>query len=70
MAVEIAMAAMGIPPGTSRSPAGFFGTLAERYRVGFFASRESRVWGMNASSIDELEETIFKEYSIIDDSMV
>ena len=31
MAVEIAM---GIPPSTSRSPAGFFGPLVERYGVG------------------------------------
>ena len=30
--------------------------------LGFFASLKSRVWGMNASSIDELVETIFQQY--------
>ena len=30
--------------------------------LGFFASLKSRVWGMNASSIDELVETIFDQY--------
>ena len=29
--------------------------------LGFFASLKSRAWGMNASSIDELE-TIFQQY--------
>ncbi|CAM9787782.1 unnamed protein product, partial [Sphacelaria rigidula] len=33
---------------------------------GFFASLKSRVWGMNASSIDELVETIFKQYEEYD----
>ena len=59
MAVEIALV---IPPGKTRVPKGILGPLAERYRVGpdlnvnnlgFFASLKSRVWGMNASSIDE-----------------
>ena len=58
-AVEIALA---IPPGKTRAPKGILGPLAERYVVGpdlnvndlgFFASLKSRVWGMNASSIDE-----------------
>ncbi|CAN0047978.1 unnamed protein product, partial [Sphacelaria rigidula] len=34
--------------------------------LGFFASLKSRVWGMNASSIDELVETIFKQYDEYD----
>ena len=74
MAVEIALV---IPPGKTRVPKGILGPLAERYRVGpdlnvnnlgFFASLKSRVWGMNASSIDELMETIFQQYEEYDDS--
>ena len=34
--------------------------------LGFFASLKSRVWGMNASSIDELVETIFQQYEEYD----
>ena len=34
--------------------------------LGFFASLTSRVWGMNASSIDELVETIFDQYEKYD----
>ena len=34
--------------------------------LGFFASLKSRVWGMNASSIDELVETIFQQYAEYD----
>ncbi|CAM9788620.1 unnamed protein product, partial [Sphacelaria rigidula] len=34
--------------------------------LGFFTSLKSRVWGMNASSIDELVETIFKQYEEYD----
>ena len=34
--------------------------------LGFFTSRESRVWGMNAGSIDELVETIFQQYEEYD----
>ncbi|CAM9154592.1 unnamed protein product, partial [Sphacelaria rigidula] len=30
--------------------------------LGFFASLKSRMWRMNASSIDELVKTIFMEY--------
>ena len=72
MAVEIALA---IPPGKTRVPKGILGPLAERYGVGpdlnvndlgFFASLKSRVWGMNASSIDELGETIFQQYEEYD----
>jgi len=72
MAVEIALA---IPPGKTRVPKGILGPLAERYGVGpdlnvndlgFFASLKSRVWGMNASSIDELVETIFQQYEEYD----
>ena len=72
MAVEIALA---IPPGKTRVPKGILGPLAERYGVGpdlnvndlgFFASLKSRVWGMNASSIDELVDTIFQQYEEYD----
>ena len=72
MAVEIALA---IPPGKTRVPKGILGPLAEQYGVGpdlnvndlgFFASLKSRVWGMNASSIDELVETIFQQYEEYD----
>ena len=31
--------------------------------LGFFTSLKSRVWGMNAGSIDELVETIFEQYA-------
>ena len=71
MAVEIALA---IPPGKTRVPKGILGPLAERYGVGpnlnvndlgFFPSLKSRVRGMNASSIDELE-TIFQQYEEYD----
>ena len=74
MAVEIVLA---IPPGETRVPKGILGPLAERYGVGpdlnvnnlgFFASLKSRVWGMNASSIDELMETIFQQYEEYNDS--
>ena len=67
VAVEMALA---VPPGKTRVPQGILGPLAERYVVGpdlnvndlgFFASLKSRVWGMNASSIDELV-TIFQQY--------
>ena len=34
--------------------------------LGFFASLTSRVWEMNASSIDELVETIFEQYEEYD----
>ena len=34
--------------------------------LGFFASLKSRVWRMNASSIDELGETIFQQYEEYD----
>ena len=34
--------------------------------LGFFASLKSRVWGMNASSIDELVQTIFQQYEEYD----
>ena len=34
--------------------------------LGFFASLKSRVWGMKASSIDELVETIFDQYEKYD----
>ena len=34
--------------------------------MGFFASLKSGVWGMNASSIDELVETIFQQYEEYD----
>ncbi|CAM9592210.1 unnamed protein product, partial [Sphacelaria rigidula] len=34
--------------------------------LGFFTSLKSRVWGMNASSTDELMETIFKHYEEYD----
>ena len=34
--------------------------------LGSFASLKSRVWGMNASSIDELAETIFEQYEEYD----
>lgn len=34
--------------------------------VGFFASRKSRVWAMNASLIDELVETIFEQHAEYD----
>ena len=34
--------------------------------LGFFASLKSRVWEMNASSIDELVETIFEQYEEYD----
>ena len=34
--------------------------------LGFFASLKSRVWGINASSIDELVETIFQQYEEYD----
>ena len=34
--------------------------------LGFFASLKSRVWGMNASSIDELVQTIFQQYDEYD----
>ena len=34
--------------------------------LGVFASLTSRVWGMNASSIDELVETIFEQYKEYD----
>ena len=63
--------ALVIPPGKTRVPKGIPGPLAERYVVGpdlnvndlgFFASPKSRVWGMNACSIDELVETIIQQY--------
>ena len=72
MAVEIALA---IPPGKTRVPKGILGPLAERYVVGpdlnvndlgFFLSLKSRVWGINASSIDELVETVFQQYEEYD----
>ena len=72
MAVEIALA---IPPGKTGVHKGILGPLAERHGVGpdlnvndlgFFASLKSRVWGMNASSIDELGETIFQQYEELD----
>ena len=72
MVVEIALT---IPPGKTRVPKGILGPLAERYVIGpdwnvndlgFFASLKSRVWGMNASSIDELVETIFQQYEEYD----
>ena len=72
MAVETALA---IPPGKTRVPKGILGPLAERYvvgpdlnvnDVGFFASLKSRVWGMSASSIDELVETVFQHYEEYD----
>ena len=34
--------------------------------LGFFASLKSRVWGMNASSIDELVDIIFQQYEEYD----
>ncbi|CAN0351880.1 unnamed protein product, partial [Laminaria digitata] len=34
--------------------------------LGFFASLKSRVWGMNASTIDELVNTIFEQYEPYD----
>ena len=34
--------------------------------LGFFASLTSSVWGMNASSIDELVQTIFQQYEEYD----
>ncbi|CAN0188679.1 unnamed protein product, partial [Laminaria digitata] len=34
--------------------------------LGFFASLKSRVWGMNASAVDELVETIFQQYEEYD----
>ena len=34
--------------------------------LGFFASLEWRVWGMNASSINEFVETIFQQYEEYD----
>ncbi|CAN0304317.1 unnamed protein product [Laminaria digitata] len=34
--------------------------------LGFFASLESRVWGMNATTIDELVNTIFEQYEQYD----
>ena len=34
--------------------------------LGFFASLKSRVWGMNASSANELVETIFQQYEEYD----
>ena len=34
--------------------------------LGFFASLKSRVWRMNASSIDELVETHFQQYEEYD----
>ena len=72
MAVEIALA---IPPGKRRVPKGILGPLAEQYVVGpdlnvndlgFFASLKSRVWGMNASSMDDLVETVFQQYEEYD----
>ena len=66
---------MAIPSGKTRVPKGILGPLVERYGVGpdlnvndlgFFASLKSRVWGMNASSIDELVETIFQQYEEYD----
>ena len=36
--------------------------------LGFFESLKSRVWGMNATSIDELVETIFQQYEEYDGS--
>ena len=72
MGVEIALA---IPPGKTRVPKGILGPLAERYGVrpdlnvndlGFCASLKSRVCGMNASSIDEMVETIFQQYEEYD----
>ena len=38
--------------------------------LGFFASLKSRVWGMNASSIDELVGTIFQQYEEYDSATV
>ena len=72
MAVEVALA---IPPGKTRVSKGILGPQADRYGVGpdlnvndlgFFASLKSRVWGMNASPIDELVETIFQQYEEYD----
>ena len=54
MAVEIASA---IPPGKTRVPKGIQAPLAERYGVGP---------DLNASSIDELVETIFQQYEEYD----
>lgn len=34
--------------------------------LGFFASLKARVWGMNASSVDELVECIFQQYEEYD----
>ncbi|CAN0094704.1 unnamed protein product, partial [Sphacelaria rigidula] len=34
--------------------------------MGFFASLKSRVWEINASSIDELVKTIFQQYEEYD----
>ena len=34
--------------------------------LGFFASLKSRVWGMNASTVDELVQTIFDQYEEYD----
>ena len=33
---------------------------------GFFSSLKSMVWGLNASSIDELVETVFQQYEEYD----
>ena len=72
MAVEIALA---IPPSKTRVPTGILGPLVERYGdgpdlnandLGIFASLKSRVWGMNASSIDELVDIIFQQYEEYD----
>ena len=34
--------------------------------LGFFASLKSKVWGMNASTVDELVQTIFDQYEEYD----
>ena len=66
MAVEIALA---IPPGKARVPKGILGPLAERYVVG--PGYPKKHWSeckaeINASSIDELVETIFQQYEEYD----
>ena len=65
-AVEIALA---IPPGNTRVLKGILGPLAERYGVG--SGYPKKHWSeckaeINASSIDELVETIFQQYEEYD----
>ena len=61
MAVDIAM---GIQPELVTEPAQSPDLNVND--LGFFASLKSRVWGINASTIEELVKTIFEQYEEYD----